>query len=113
MVMTLKVMRRRRIMRRRRRMVMMTMMKSGRVEVLLYVHRNHRFIRHGSPGRPPRLSHSSGRVYFFIGAGSWMLPIVSRQPSRVATGRKTTTKKQRRDNNDGRQNSNRKEVTKR
>ena len=28
-------------------------------EVLLYVHRNHRFIRDGSPGRPPRLSHSS------------------------------------------------------
>ena len=28
------------------------------VEVLLYVHRNHRFIRDGSPGRPPRLSHS-------------------------------------------------------
>ena len=29
------------------------------VEVLLYVHRNRRFIRDGSPGRPPRLSHSS------------------------------------------------------
>ena len=28
------------------------------VEVLLYVHRNRRFIRGGSPGRPPRLSHS-------------------------------------------------------
>ena len=28
------------------------------VEVLLYVHRNRRFIRDGSPGRPPRLSHS-------------------------------------------------------
>ena len=27
--------------------------------VLLYVHRNRRFIRDGSPGRPPRLSHSS------------------------------------------------------
>ena len=26
---------------------------------LLYVHRNRRFIRDGSPGRPPRLSHSS------------------------------------------------------
>ena len=25
--------------------------------VLLYVHRNHRFIRDGSPGRPPGLSH--------------------------------------------------------
>ena len=29
------------------------------VEVLLYIHRNRRFIRDGSPGRPPRLSHSS------------------------------------------------------
>ena len=28
-------------------------------EVLPYVHRNRRFIRDGSPGRPPRLSHSS------------------------------------------------------
>ena len=27
--------------------------------VLLYVHRNHRLIRDGSPRRPPRLSHSS------------------------------------------------------
>ena len=26
------------------------------VEVLLYVHRNRRFIRDGSPGRPPRLT---------------------------------------------------------
>ena len=29
------------------------------VEVLLYVHRNRRLIRVGSPGRPPRLSHGS------------------------------------------------------
>ena len=29
------------------------------VEVLRYVQRNRRFIRDGSPGRPPRLSHSS------------------------------------------------------
>ena len=29
------------------------------VEVLPYVHRNRRFIRDGSPGRPPRLSHSN------------------------------------------------------
>ena len=29
------------------------------VKVLLYVHRNRRFITDGSPGRPPRLSHSS------------------------------------------------------
>ena len=29
------------------------------VEVLLYVHRNRRLIMDGSPGRPPRLSHSS------------------------------------------------------
>ena len=28
-------------------------------EVLLYVHRNRRLIRDGSPGRPPPLSHSS------------------------------------------------------
>ena len=28
-------------------------------EVLLYVHRNRRLIRDGSPGRLPRLSHSS------------------------------------------------------
>ena len=28
-------------------------------EVLPYVHRNRRFIRDGSPGRPPPLSHSS------------------------------------------------------
>ena len=27
--------------------------------MLLYVHRNRRFIRDGSPGRPPRLSHNS------------------------------------------------------
>ena len=29
------------------------------VAVLLYVHRNRRFIRDGGPGRPPGLSHSS------------------------------------------------------
>ena len=29
------------------------------VEALLYVHRNRRFIRDGSPGRPPRLPHNS------------------------------------------------------
>ena len=29
------------------------------VQVFLYVHRNRRFIKDGSPGRPPRLSHSS------------------------------------------------------
>ena len=28
------------------------------VEALLYVHRNRRLVRDGSPGRPPRLSHS-------------------------------------------------------
>ena len=26
---------------------------------LLYVHKNRRLVRDGSPGRPPRLSHSS------------------------------------------------------
>ena len=34
--------------------------------VLLYVHRNRRLFRDGSPGRPPRLSHSS-RVLFRLG----------------------------------------------
>ena len=29
------------------------------VQELLYVHRNRRFIREGSPGRPPRLSRGS------------------------------------------------------
>ena len=29
------------------------------IKVLLYVHRNRRFIREGSPGRPLPLSHSS------------------------------------------------------
>ena len=29
------------------------------LKCLLYVHRNRRLIRDGSPGRPPRLSHSS------------------------------------------------------
>jgi len=29
------------------------------VEALLYIHGNRRLIRDGSPGRPPRLSHSS------------------------------------------------------
>ena len=33
------------------------------LEVLLYVHRNHRFIRDGSPGRPPWLSHSSWALH--------------------------------------------------
>ena len=34
------------------------------VEALLYVHRNRRFIRDGSPGRPPRLSHSSWTLLY-------------------------------------------------
>ena len=33
------------------------------VEVFLYVHRNRRFIRDGSPGRPPRLSHGSSELH--------------------------------------------------
>ena len=33
------------------------------VEVLLYVHRSRRFIRDGSPERPPRLSHCSWALY--------------------------------------------------
>ena len=39
----------------------------GSVEVLLYVHRNRRFIRDGSPGRPPRLSFTHiGRVVTYL-----------------------------------------------
>ena len=40
------------------------------VEVLLYIHRNHRFIRDRSPGRPPWLSHSSWalRMVIFLAA---------------------------------------------
>ena len=33
------------------------------VEVLLYVHRNRRFIRDGSPGRPPRLTFTQLLTY--------------------------------------------------
>ena len=33
------------------------------VEMLLYIHRNRRLIRDGSPGRPPRLSHSSWALF--------------------------------------------------
>ena len=33
-----------------------TLSLTNMVEVLLHVHRNHRFIRDGSPGRPPPLS---------------------------------------------------------
>ena len=36
------------------------------VEVLLYVHRNRRLIRDGSPGRPPRLPHSSWVLSFSV-----------------------------------------------
>ena len=43
----------------------------GWVEVVLYVHRNRRFIRDGSPGRPPRFSHSSWALS--IGFGSVVL----------------------------------------
>ena len=32
--------------------------------VLLYVHKNRRLIRNGSPGRPPRLSHSSWTLLY-------------------------------------------------
>ena len=37
--------------------------ESVELSVLLYVHRNRRFIRDGSPGRPPRLSHSSRALW--------------------------------------------------
>ena len=43
----------------------------GWVEVVVYVHRNRRFIRDGSPGRPLRLSHSSWALS--IGFGSVVL----------------------------------------
>ena len=36
------------------------------VEMLLYVHRNRRFMRDGSPGRPPRLSHNSSWALNFF-----------------------------------------------
>ena len=36
------------------------------VEVLLYIHRNCRLIRDGSPGQPPQLSHSSWALYIYI-----------------------------------------------
>ena len=36
------------------------------VEVLLYVYRNCRLIRDGSPGQPPQLSHSSWALYIYI-----------------------------------------------
>ena len=36
------------------------------VEGLLYVHGNRRFIRDGSPGRPPRLSHSSRTLMQYV-----------------------------------------------
>ena len=36
---------------------------SSKTDVLLHVHRNRRLIRDGSPGRPPRLSHSSWALF--------------------------------------------------
>ena len=45
--------------RRQRTVVRIGCRRRVDVEVLLDVHRNRRFIRDGSPGRPPRLSHSS------------------------------------------------------
>ena len=42
-----------------RRVPVLILLVGWLVEVLLYVHRNRRLIRDGSPGRPPRLSHSS------------------------------------------------------
>ena len=43
-----------------RRCALISISIASVVEVLLYVHR---FIRDGSPGRPPRLSHSSRSLY--------------------------------------------------
>ena len=45
--------------RRQRTVVRIGCRRRVDVEVLLDVHRNRRFIRDGSPGRPPPLSHSS------------------------------------------------------
>ena len=49
--------------RHRRRQAMMSQHESKEVkmlvEVLLYIHRNHRFSRDGSPGHPPQPSRSS------------------------------------------------------
>ena len=46
--------------------------------VLLYVHRNRRLIRDGSPGRPPRLSHSFWALLstFTCTAFSVIVPLV-------------------------------------
>ena len=40
-----------------------TLMSHVVLEVLRYVHRNRRFIRDGSPGRPPRLSHTAPELW--------------------------------------------------
>ena len=42
--------------------------KGDVVEVLFYVHRNRRLIRDGSPGQPPRLSHSSLALKEMLGS---------------------------------------------
>ena len=53
------------------------------VKVLLYVHKNHKFIRDGSPGPPPQLSHSS-----------WDMHKQTNKQNNYPPPKKKTTKKQ-------------------
>ena len=50
--------------------------ESAELSVLLYVHRNRRFIRDGSPGRPPRLSHSSWALTLSVDDDELMLNVL-------------------------------------
>ena len=50
-------------------------MAVGLVEVLFYVHRNRRLIRDGSPGRPPRLSHSSWALPLGVQDRAYIVPV--------------------------------------
>ena len=50
---------------------------------LLYVHRNRRFIRDGSPGRPPRPSHSFWALTALVG---WVLLYVHRNRRLIRDG---------------------------
>ena len=51
------------------------------VEVLLYVHRNHRLIRDGSPGRPPRLPE-----LYIVRLVGWVLLYVHRNRRLIRDG---------------------------
>ena len=48
-------------------------------EELLYVHRNRRLIKDGSPGRPPRLSHNP-RALGYGGEEGAYIPIATLSP---------------------------------